>query len=303
MEPSKQHELDKIGISAAWVAALGWASTGIFVRHFPDWPPLSIVAGRFMVAFIAVFLLIVFNGRKTQFANGFKQRLTWGLAALMVAYYLCATIAFQLAPVGEVALGISISPVFVLLFHLLTGRKTPRIEKVGSAISLVGVLLVFLPSVTEQSNFQHHFIGCALALSAGLIMASYSLAYQYRSPKHLAPESSVVALLTFALGLCILLSYLTMTQQLPVFKQLQQPSPLMLMIGLGLFATILPTLGYSIASQRLSPMLATSIRLATPIIAAALAMIFLQEVPSLWFWFGGCLVVSGLLVMTVRKSP
>jgi drug/metabolite transporter, DME family len=302
METSKQHELDKVGIGAAWIAALGWASTGIFVRHFSTWPPLSIVAGRFIVAFAAICLVLMIINRRVKFVASIRSPLTWGLAVLMVVYYLCATIAFQLAPVGEVALGISLSPVFVLIFHLLSGRKTPRMEKIGSAISLFGVVVVFAPNLASQSSFEHHVTGCLLAIAGALIMAIYSLAYQYRSPKREAPSPLVVAWLTFTLGLFFLITYLSNSPNIRVFIQLQQNTPMMLMLGLGIVATILPTLSYSIASHRLSSMMTTSIRLATPIIAALLAIVFLHEMPSHWFWLGGSLVVSGLLLMTWKKK-
>ncbi|SHG69147.1 Threonine/homoserine efflux transporter RhtA [Marinomonas polaris DSM 16579] len=302
MEKSKKNELDKVGLSAAWFAALGWASTGIFVRHFPNWPPLNIVAGRFLVAFVAISLILLFNHRRANITNAIKHPLTWILSALMVAYYLCATIAFQLAPVGEVSLGISMSPVFVLLFHLLTGRNTPLIEKIGSAVSLFGVILVFLPSFATQSDFQYHVVGCLLALAGAAIMATYVLAYQYRSPKHHPPSSISVSLLTFTLGLFIMISYLVVNQQILIFEELRQTQPLLLMLGLGLMATIVPTLSYSIASQRLSSMLTTSIRLATPTIAALLAIVFLHEMPAVWFWFGSSFVIGGLLLMTWQKK-
>lgn len=298
MEKSKQHQLDNVGLSAAWFAALGWASTGIFVRHFPNWQPLNIVAGRFLVAFIAISLILLFNHRQANIINAIKHPLTWLLSVLMIAYYLCATIAFQLAPVGEVALGISMSPVFVMIFHLLTGRNTPRIEKIGSAVSLLGVILVFLPSFSTQSDFQYHVVGCLLALAGAAIMATYAIAYQYRSPKHHPPSSISVALLTFTLGLFNMIAYLMVNKQISIFEELRQTQPLLLMLGLGVMATVVPTLSYSIASQRLSSMLTTSIRLTTPIMAALLAIVFLHEMPTVWFWFGASLVIGGLMLMT-----
>lgn len=302
MHSSPQPSIDKPGIMAASFAALGWASTGIFVRNLPGWPPLNIVAGRFLVALLAVCVLIAISRKKNTFARSLLQPKCWALSALMMAYYLCATVAFQMAPVGEVALCISTSPLFVLIFQLVLQQPTPNIEKVGSAIAFVGVTLVFLPILRHSGEaFPDRFMGISLALAGAMIMATYALNYQANTKTLTAPSSSAVAFLTFLAGLILLTSWLGLTGHLtdvPVSPSLR---PLALLLGLGIIATIMPTLCYSVASQRLPSMLTTSIRLLTPIFSALLGMIFIAEIPTNWFWLGGSLVIGGLLLMTWQR--
>lgn len=303
MNTSPQANLDKPGFIAAGLAAVGWASTGIFVRYLPGWPPLDIVTGRFFIALIAVSLLIIVSRQKNSFKRSLLQPKSWFLSALMICYYLCATVAFQLAPVGEVALCISTSPLFVLVFQLVLKRPTAHIEKLGSLIAFIGVILVFIPSLGHNNTvFAQRTSGVLLSLVGAMIMATYALSYQTGDNTQAAPASAAVAFLTFLLGFMLLAGWLVLSGHLAELHFSFPLKPVLVLAGLGTVATIMPTICYSLASQRLSPMLTTSVRLLTPIFAALFGIVFIAEIPTTWFWLGGTLVIGGLLLMTVKRN-
>jgi drug/metabolite transporter (DMT)-like permease len=67
---------------------------------------------------------------------------------------------------------------------------------------------------------------------------------------------------------------------------------------LGIFSTAVPGVCYAYVSMKLPPILSTSLRYLTPVVATILAIIFLKEIPGVNIYIGGVLVLSGLLWMT-----
>ena len=74
-----------------------------------------------------------------------KQASAYALASLLVGYYLLATAAFQLAPVAEVAVLLSTSPVFVLSIRRLRGEPVRRRQAAGALLALSGIAIVVAP--------------------------------------------------------------------------------------------------------------------------------------------------------------
>lgn len=77
---------------------------------------------------------------------------------------------------------------------------------------------------------------------------------------------------------------------------------LLVFAALGAVSTTVPTIGYAAASRRLAPVLTTTYRLLTPICAALLAALVLDEMPSKWLLPGGTLVLAGI-ALVLRGGP
>lgn len=90
--------------NALWVAAvtsLTWGLTGIFVRLLPSISPLTVTAGRLVIAFVVVLpALILFRDTRRGFKTALGRPIAYVLALLLSGYYLLATAAFQMAPVA-----------------------------------------------------------------------------------------------------------------------------------------------------------------------------------------------------------
>ena len=72
-------------------------------------------------------------------------------------------------------------------------------------------------------------------------------------------------------------------------------------LALGILATLLPTLCYAYASSVLVSVTVTSLRLLTPLLAAFLAIIFLDEIPDFLFWPGALILLIGLFLIIKSK--
>lgn len=279
--------VDGPGMASALLAAVTWATTGLFVRWLPLISAFNIVAWRLLFAFLATLPLAFSCPREVKAAGG--ALLSWVLAVLMVAYYLLGVAAFQTTTVAEAVLLINTTPLFVLLFQLLVGTLPARREALGSLVAFSGAALVVVGNARDWSwSTPGSLRGAALALAAAAIRAVYSQVYRSAAIRGRAPEVTGVTLLTFALGGMLVFAG-------P--REVDVGEPLLLLVALGVVATAVPTYAYAAASRRLAPSLTASTGLLTPVVAAVLAAALLREVPSPSLFVGGGLILCGLFMM------
>lgn len=302
MPTTQTTSIDRRGMTAAVIAASAWSATGIFVRQLPELSPVSIVAGRFTVAMIAAAPLLR-GATRRKVSAAFRSRLSWTLALQMMGTYLLAVIAFQLTSIAEATLLLGTSPLFALAYKLFRGHVTPPKEQAGALLTMAGVALIVAPGFTAgPALWSGRLLGNLLALGAGGLVASYSLTYRMAQLRGAAPGARSLTLFTFIVGaLCMLAGTLLLEGPSSIVAW-GRPSTLSMLAGLGILSTVVPTTAYAIASSRIPSVVATSIRMLTPLMATGLAAVLLRELPSWWSLPGGLLVISGLLVMTVLED-
>jgi len=298
-------ELDTAGLLAAFAAAISWAFTGIFIRYLHDFSAATIIAGRCLFALAGATLLLPMGKRKLSFADIFNSSPAWILSLLMVTYYILAVIAFQRAPVGEVSIIMSTSPLFALLYRRIQGWSISPSEGSGALIAILGVPLV-AASGAHSSGFHptmlNRLSGDGLAFIGSAVMAAYSISYRNINNRK-APSSRAVVFLTFLIGTVVLGLWLIFHGEAKVaIEHAGNAHNILLFTGLGLGTTVLPTLCFSFASQKLTSLLATSIRLLSPLLSAILAIVILHEVPTWIFWPGTILILGGLYLIMSTKT-
>ncbi len=106
-------------------------------------PPLRLVGMRFAVAGALLFAALRARGAPSPTAR------QWGAAALSAVPFLVLgiggeAIAVQRVPSGLVALVFGSVPLWTMLFDRLWGGRLTRVEVVGLALGVLGVLLVSL---------------------------------------------------------------------------------------------------------------------------------------------------------------
>lgn len=285
--------LDRPGLVAALVAALTWAPAGLFVRLLPELSLTGIVGGR--MGFAALLLGAAAWPRRVALARTLRQPLAWALAALMVAYYVLAVADLRLAPVGEATLCINTVPLFALAWRLVRRQPVHRRERLGAGVAFVGVAVLLLPSLLRGEAGALRALGDALGLGAAATGAAYALAYRHTTTRGRALDPFAVTLLTFVLGALVLLPGTPWPGM--------EARTLDVLGAFALVTTALPTLAYSLAAQRLPSVVATTVRLLTPVAAAFLAAVFLGERPDLFAYAGAALVLGGLLLLVRPPKP
>lgn len=293
---------DRLLLGLAGLTSLTWGLTGIFVRLLPSVSPVAVASTRLLIAFVvALPMLLLFKTHQRSIAMACKTPVAYLLAILLVAYYLLATTAFQLAPVAEVALLLSTPPLFVLALRCVWGQKPALIELCGALVALVGMVIILLPKILHTAAWSLQQIsGDLAALAAALMTALYAFFYKTLTEQAKAPNAIGVSLLTFALGGMMLGLVMTNPDNIQAYAQLNYRD-LGLFMGLGIVSTALPTLGFALASKRLPAVITASISLLIPLFAGLAGFLILEEQLTPGFLLGSMLVIAGVILI-IRQA-
>ncbi len=290
-------------LSAVVFSAIAWGLTGIFVRILSPISPLTLTCYRLIIAMVITFPAIMILRKKIHFDfRSLRIPATWILSILLVGYYLLATTAFQLAPVGEVALLLSVSPVFVLIFKYSLGITNYRNEYIGAIIAITGISIIVLPGLSFNGFLsQNRLIGDILSISAAALTAIYATWFRALNTRSVAPDSLIVASLTFALGGAFLTSYIVFFSKDILITNLNGGNIITYM-ALGIFCTAMPTIGFSIASKRLPSIITTTSSLLVPVFASLFSFLIIGEQPHWTMLPGSFLILGGLGLMIMVKK-
>ena len=292
-------KLDSKGIAIALISTATWATAGIFIRWLPGWSPFAILSGRFLVAAIALLPIVLSPNIRKSLLQSVQSITIWAISLPLIGGYLLGTTAFQMAPVGEVTLLISTSPLFVVAYKLFSRSPIHKNESTGTLLSMLGVGLILLPQMSNSVGIQQRIIGDLMALGSAALLATYVLWFGAiaRKGKPLKPIN--VVFIACLLG-CILSTLCTTLLSNPTGSSGLNGQAILVILGLGVLSTAMSTLLYTMAAQRLPALLATAILLTEPVFAIIFSSIALEENPSGWFAVGSFFVLSGLL--SIAKS-
>ena len=280
-----------------------WGLTGVFVRLLPPLSPLTITAGRFLVALAFVLpVLGLFAHSRRSVKSVLMRPMAYVLALLLSGYYLLATAAFQMAPVAEVALLLSTPPLFILAFRRVRGDRPTMTEMGGALVAVAGIALILVPKIFYSGSMPiQHLTGNVLAICAAGLAAFYAYMYRMLAERGVAPDTMGVSLLTFVLGGAILALWVGLTPAPAGWNMLNEHA-LIVFLGLGVLSTAIPTLGFAIASARLPAIVTAMISLFIPLFAGLFAFLMLGERLSPMFIPGGIFVLSGIALIFRQGS-
>ncbi len=305
-----QHQVEikaspRLALLSAFTAAIAWSMTGPLVRLLAEFHWLQILFLRFLSAALIAFLFLICSAHlKKSWQRSVRSRLSWQLAVVMVVYYWVAVLAFIWAPVAEVSLLISVSPLLALMYRMITKQQSQPLELLACAVALLGVCIILAP---QLQHWQLQKIrGDLFALLGAIIITFYAESFRRNVQQHIFVSSSAVTLQSGVLGIIssgvgiLLLHHFTAAPM--QWQALQQPNNISSAIALGVLSTWAPSVTYAYASKHLNLMLISATRLLTPVCASLLAMWLLHEIPPTSFWIGAVAVLLGLWLLAWSQS-
>jgi drug/metabolite transporter (DMT)-like permease len=286
------------------MTSLLWGFTGIFIRLLPDFPPMTVTAGRIIAAMLFLLpILILKSKNRTAFKATVKRPIAYFLALHFVLYYILSTVAFQLAPIAEIALLVGTSPVFVFIFRIILRDIPNRREVIGASCAILGIAIIMGPNISFDGNMSlERLTGDILGIFAAMTAASYATIYRRLNDRSIAPDTLSVSLMTFVLGSVISIAVVA---AIPTPSNIEAIDgfALLMLVGLGVICTALTTYGFAIASKELPSVVTATVMLATPCFAGLFAYLIVGETLSPLFIPGGILVLGGIaLIVTTAKK-
>lgn len=275
-----------------FLSALGFALMSACVKYVSNYgiPVFEIVAARALVSLIISYADVKRKGISIWGHNKplLLARGAVGTAALMCVYYAVATL-----PLAEATILQYVHPIFTALLGVLFLKE--HIQKstmICIAFCLVGLFVMVQPSMNSGSTNELPVFSVVLALCGAL---GSSIAYVIVRKLSQTEDSSVI-IFYFPLVALPISSVL-------IWNNFVWPSLFltMILILIGIFTQI-GQYGLTKAMQTQAAGKASAYSYVQIVFSALLGVWIFNEIPSIWTYIGGGLIVTGALINVFGKQ-
>jgi len=281
-------------ILTSCLALIAFAANSVLCRLAlggSDIDPVGFTAIRILSGAVTLSVIVLFtNTNKLSVQRIFSLDNTKGWFASAMLFFYAAFFSFAYVKLNTAtgALILFASVQFSMIgVTLCKGHRLYLIEWLGVFISSVGFILLILPSATQPA-----FSGFILMVIAGVSWAFYTLAGKnVEDPILLTSENFIRCIpIAFVFLLISLLTYSISWQGM----------------FYGVFSgSVASGVGYSIwylALKNLSITQAAIFQLSVPLIAALGGIVFINEALTYELVISGGLILTGILVVSLKKS-
>ena len=213
-----------------------------------------------------------------------------GLLLLAVGNGAVTVAEHQNVPSGIAAVVVATVPLFTLCFSRLFGIRTRKLEWLGIAIGLVGIILL-----NSGGNLSGNPWAAVLIMIGSM---SWAFGSVYGSRIELPSGMMAGAIEMLAAGIVLLLASALTGEKLTAMPDLSG----FLAVGyLALFGSIIAINAYMYLIRNVSPAVATSYAYVNPVVAVLLGTGFAGEVLSTIEWLALGVIVFAVVLVTLGK--
>jgi drug/metabolite transporter (DMT)-like permease len=276
-----------------------WAASFSVIKALLDdgVPAVDLAILRYAVA-APGFALILWRGRGLpQLTRGDGVRVASAGALIVLGYHLFLNLGTRHTTAGVAALVVALAPgmTLVLALALRLDRIKPR-HVVGLAIAFAGVVVVVALGTGESLSLESAQ-GPLIVLGAPLSFALYNVILKPLLGRYDLLALTAATSLIGTVGLVPLIRSSTVDAVADASAE-----NVILILYLGVFATLLGYIGWNVGLRGLGPTRAVSYTYAISPLAVVIGAIVLDEDLTLWIAVGAALVVGGI-VLAQRGLP
>jgi len=284
-----RHLLPLIG--ALFALYIIWGSTYFVIRiGVESWPPLLMAGVRFLSAGILLLAFLLLRGEKLPPRRPLLNAALIGILLLAVGNGLVTVAEHQNVPSGIAAVVVATVPLFTLCFSRLFGIKTRKLEWMGIAIGLVGIILL-----NSGGNLSGNPWGAVIILIGSM---SWAFGSVYGSRIELPTGMMAGAIEMLTAGIVLLCASLLSGEKL---TQLPDLSGFLAVGYLALFGSVIAINAYMFLIRNVSPAVATSYAYVNPVVAVLLGTGFGGEVLSSVEWMALGIIILAVVLVTLGK--
>lgn len=267
-----------------------WGSTYFVIRiGVESLPPLMMAGVRFLAAGILLLAFCYCADTNSPLRPLLNAALI-GLLLLAVGNGMVTVAEHQNVPSGIAAVVVATVPLFTLCFSRLFGIKTRKLEWVGIAIGLAGIIML-----NSGGNLSGNPWGAILIL-IGSISWAFGSVYGSRITLPVGMMAGAIEML--AAGVVLMIASMIAGEKLTALPSLSG----FLAVGyLALFGSIIAINAYMYLIRNVSPALATSYAYVNPVVAVLLGTGLGGETLSKIEWLALGVIVFAVVLVTLGK--
>lgn len=255
-----------------------------------SWPPLMMAGVRFLAAGILLLAFLLLRGHNLPPLRPLLNAALIGLLLLAVGNGMVTVAEHQNVPSGIAAVVVATVPLFTLCFSRLFGIKTRKLEWVGIAIGLAGIIML-----NSGGNLSGNPWGAILIL-IGSISWAFGSVYGSRITLPVGMMAGAIEML--AAGVVLMIASMIAGEKLTALPSLSG----FLAVGyLALFGSIIAINAYMYLIRNVSPALATSYAYVNPVVAVLLGTGLGGETLSKIEWLALGVIVFAVVLVTLGK--
>ena len=290
------HKYSIFGLAAGLSAAAIWGGMYVVSKMVLEAiPPFALLALRLVLGILALGVVIALRPKVAM-----NARQAWPIFGVgMIGYGISLGFQFvgtKLSTASNGSLVTSATPAFILIFApFLLNEKTTSRRLIALLVSSLGVVAVIDPRTAELSPAL--FWGNLSLLAAALTWALYSVLVR-KVTRSVDVITSTAIMLAGGLPSGILLGgWEVRTQGIGVIT----PGIIGGILFLGIVSTAIAMFLWNYAFAELPAAVASLTFFAQPVVGTSLGAMFLGEVITPLFLFGGLLIGVGLLIASTEK--
>ena len=273
------------------VSALGFALMAACVKLVASQgiPLLEIVAARALVSLVISYIDVRRKGLSPWGTNRalLIARGAIGTLALICVYYAVTTL-----PLAEATLLQYMHPVFTALLGLLLLKEGIALSTVACIVlSIAGLVVMVDPGAFAGTSAALPWFNVSIAL-----LGAFGSAVAYVLVRRLSPHEDASVIIFYFPLIALPLSVALLGDEFVM----PNAGSLLLLLLVGIFTQI-GQLGLTHAMRFETAGKAAAYSYVQVIFAVALGWAVFGEIPSLWTWIGGALIVAGALLNIVRR--